>query len=118
MATATITLTTIGTAAGPFDLYSNSDPYVVPFETGITRAQLLAGFLWNNLPTAATIVRVKSTIYCVNFLNINVTNATTTTAGPTTTTTTTTAAPTTTTTSTTTTTTTAAPTTTTTTTAP
>ena len=118
MATATITLTTIGTAAGPFDLYSNSDSYVVPFETGITRAQLLAGFLSNNLPTAATIVRVKSTTYCVNFLNINVTNATTTTAGPTTTTTTTTAAPTTTTTSTTTTTTTAAPTTTTTTTAP
>jgi hypothetical protein len=83
MATATITLTTIGLAAGPFELYSDSDSYTVPFETGLTRAQLLAGFLSNNLPTSATIVRVKSTTYCVNYLDINVTPyTTTTTAAP------------------------------------
>lgn len=73
MATATIKLTTIGTAAGPFNLYSNVDSYTTPFETGLTRAQLLAGFLSNNLPTAATIVRVKSGVYCVNYLDINIT---------------------------------------------
>lgn len=74
MATATIKLTTIGSAAGPFNLYSNVDSYVLPFETGLTRAQLLAGYLSNNLPTAATTVRVKSTVYCVNYLDITVTN--------------------------------------------
>jgi hypothetical protein len=73
MATATIKLTTIGTSAGPFDLYSNADSYTTPFETGLTRTQLLAGFLSNNLPPAATIVRVKSNLYCVNYLDINIT---------------------------------------------
>ena len=74
MATATIKLTTIGLAAGPFDIYSNTDGFSVPFETGITRAQLLAGYLSNNLPALATTVRVKSTLYCVNYLDITVTN--------------------------------------------
>jgi hypothetical protein len=85
MATATIKLTTIGSGAGPFNLYSDSDSYSVAFETGLTRAQLLAGYLSNNLPSTATIVRVKSTLYCVNYLDINVTNpapTTTTTHAP------------------------------------
>lgn len=73
MATATIKLTTIGLAAGPFDVYSNVDSYAVPFETGLTRAQLLAGYLTHNLPDAATTVRVKSTLYCVNYIDISVT---------------------------------------------
>jgi hypothetical protein len=73
MATATIKLTTIGAAAGPFNLYTNVDSYTTPFETGITRAQLLAGFLSNNLPGIATTVRVKSSLYCVNYLDINIT---------------------------------------------
>lgn len=74
MATATIKLTTIGAAAGPFDIYSNFDSYATPFETGITRTQLLAGYLSHNLPDSATTIRVKSTVYCVNYLDINVTN--------------------------------------------
>jgi hypothetical protein len=73
MATATIKLTTIGAAAGPFNLYTNVDSYTTPFETGLTRAQLLAGFLSNNLPGIATTVRVKSSLYCVNYLDINIT---------------------------------------------
>ena len=87
MATATIKLTTIGTSAGPFNLYSNVDSYAVAFETGLTRAQLLAGYISNGLPNLATVVRVKSTIYCINYIDINVTNCysgttTTTTAAP------------------------------------
>ena len=85
MAIATITLTTAGSATGPFDLYSNIDSYTTPFATGVTRAQILAGYLTYNLPTMATIVRVKSTIYCVNYLDINVTPLTTTTTTTTTT---------------------------------
>lgn len=73
MATGTIKLTTIGLAAGPFNLYSNADSFSVPFETGLTRAQLLAGYLSNNFPAAATVIRVKSTLYCVNYLDITVT---------------------------------------------
>lgn len=73
-ATATIKLTTIGLAAGPFDLYSNADGFTMAFETGLTRAQLLAGYLSHNLSDSATVVRVKSTLYCVNYLDINVTN--------------------------------------------
>jgi hypothetical protein len=92
MAIATIKLTTAGVATGPFDLYSNLDSFAVPFATGVTRAQILAGYQTSNfpsLPSLPTIVRVKSTVYCVNYLDINVTPLTTTTAGPTTTTTTT-----------------------------
>jgi len=91
MAIATITLTTAGAATGPFDLYSNIDGYTTPFATGVTRAQILAGYLTNNfpsLPSLPTIVRVKSTVYCVNYLDINVTPMTTTTTSTTTTTTT------------------------------
>ena len=73
MATATIKLTTIGIAAGPFDLYSDVDSFSVPFATGVTRSQLLAGYLTHNLPDSATSVRVQSTIYCVNHLDIPVT---------------------------------------------
>jgi len=82
MAIATITLTTAGLATGPFDLYSDLDEFSVPFATGVTRDQMLAGYLTYNLPdypTMTTIVRVKSTVYCVNYLDINVTPLTTTT---------------------------------------
>jgi len=86
MAIATIKLTTAGIATGPFDLYSDSDGFTTPFATGVTRDQILAGYLTYNLPTLpimTTIVRVKSTIYCVNYLDINVpTTTTTTTTAP------------------------------------
>ena len=73
MAVGTIKLTTIGLAAGPFDLYSNADSFTTPFAVGITRAQLLAGYQSNNFPDLATIIRVKSTLYCINYLDITVT---------------------------------------------
>ncbi len=82
MSIATITLTTAGSATGPFDLYSDLDGFTIPFATGVTRAEILAGYLTYNLPnypTMTTIVRVKSTVYCVNYLDINVTPLTTTT---------------------------------------
>ena len=39
-----ITLSLAGTETGPFDLYSNVDGFTTPFDTGVSRAALLAGY--------------------------------------------------------------------------
>lgn len=117
-----ITITSSGVDTGPFDLYSDVDDFTTPFETGISRDDLITGYLAMNVPDGSIAVRVVSTGVCAiqrDILIDTLTTTTTTTVAPTTTTTTT-VAPTTTTTTTvaptTTTTTTVAPTTTTTTT--
>ena len=88
-------LTSAGLDTGPFDLYSDLDGFVTPFETGVLKATLILGYS-TTVPDYATIVRVKSTNDCVNYVDINLqypitstTTTTTTTASPTTTTTTT-----------------------------
>lgn len=86
-------LTSAGTNTGPFSLYSNIDGYTVPFQTNISRNQLLLGFMSTLVPTSTTIVRIQSTGDCVQYVDINVepkTSTTTTTSSSTTTTTTTT----------------------------
>ncbi len=101
--TVLITLTAAGADLDNFELYSDTDGYTVPFEVGITRAQLLAGYTSVLVPDLTTIIRVTSTGICINSTDIGVdvtTTTTTTTVAPTTTTTTT-VAPTTTTTTTT-----------------
>jgi hypothetical protein len=113
---AIITLTTAGTNTGPFNLFSDVDSYVTPFESNVPRASLIAGYTTNLIPDAATIVRVKSNGACTNYIDLTYpgtpTTTTTTTTTTSTSTTTTTAPPPPTTTSTTTTTTTPAATTT------
>ena len=113
---ATITLTTAGTNTGPFNLLSDVDSYITPFESNVPRASLIAGYTTNLIPDAATIVRVKSNGACTNYIDLTYpgtpTTTTTTTTTTSTSTTTTTAPPPPTTTSTTTTTTTPAATTT------
>lgn len=75
-----ITLTAAGTNTGPlFNLYSDTDGYVVPFESGVTKAALVAGYLSTLVPNGTTIVRVQSTGACTNYIDINVVNTTTTT---------------------------------------
>lgn len=90
--TAEIKLSTAGAGTGPFNLYANTDGFTVPFEVGISKAALLAGFITNNLPVLGgtpTIIRVKSTLYCTNYVDISVTPLPTTTTTTSTTTTTT-----------------------------
>ena len=92
--TVLLTLTSAGTNSGPFDLYTELDGYTNAFETGVTRNQLLAGYLSAVVPDNATIVRATSLGACVNSLDIildygSPTTTTTSTVGPTTTTTTT-----------------------------
>jgi len=92
MITVLITLTSAGIDLGPFELYSDTDGYAVPFESGITKNQLLAGYSSALVPDATTIIRALSTGVCTNYVDLVIvvpTTTTTTTAAPTTTTTTT-----------------------------
>jgi hypothetical protein len=96
--TVLITLTTAGSSTGSFSLYSNVDSYSTPFETGVAKSSLLAGYTSVLVPTSTTTVRVMSTGTCTNYVDISVvpcptTTTTTSTSTSTTTTTTTTAAP-------------------------
>lgn len=89
--TVLITLTIAGADSGPFDLYSNIDGFTSAFETGVSKASLLAGYASALVPDYTTTVRVKSSGVCVNYVDIlleSTTTTTTTIIGSTTTTTT------------------------------
>ncbi|MCI4437657.1 MAG: hypothetical protein JHC33_12695 [Ignisphaera sp.] len=66
--TVLLTLTTAGSDTGSFDLYSNLD-YAIPFETGVGKATLEAGYS-TEVPDGATIVRITSTGDCINSVDI------------------------------------------------
>lgn len=91
--TALITLTTAGADSGPFNLFTNVDSYVTAFAIGVTKASLVAGYSSAVVPDGATIIRVKSTGACTNFIDITLSNVTTTTTSSSTTTTSTTLPP-------------------------
>jgi hypothetical protein len=77
--TVLITLTTVGSDAGPFNLYSNIDGYVSAFETGVSKASLLAGYSSALVPDSTTTIRVLSTGLCNNYIDIILEKTTTTT---------------------------------------
>jgi len=58
---------TAGIDTGPFEIYSNATGTFVLVESGISRAQLVAGYICYIMPDGTTIVRVKSTGSCTNF---------------------------------------------------
>jgi len=68
--TGVITISTIGTDSGPFNIYSDVDGYVSPFALNISRAELLTGYITNSIPDGTQQVRVVSTGTCLNSLNI------------------------------------------------
>ena len=74
-----ITLTLAGSDTGPFNLYSNADGYTTAFETGISRAALIAGYTSNLAPIGTTEVLVRSTGVCDRDLYLDVVGAPTTT---------------------------------------
>ena len=82
--TVLITLTTTGANTGPFDLFSDADSYVAPFETGVAKIDLTSGYTSSLVPDLATIVRVQSDGACVNYIDLTIvtTTTTTTTAAP------------------------------------
>jgi hypothetical protein len=77
--TVLITLTTAGTDSGPFDLYSDLDGYTSAFESGVSKASLLAGYASALVPDYTNIIRVKSNGDCVNYIDIPLPGYTTTT---------------------------------------
>ena len=86
--TVVITLTVAGSDTGPFNLFSNLDAYTSAFETGVSKASLLAGYPSALVPDYTTIVRVSSAGDCTNFLDIPLYSITTTTSSTSSTTTT------------------------------
>ena len=69
----TITLTTAGADTGPFNLYSDVDGYLSAFETGVSKASLLAGYISSLVPNGTTIVRVMSaSALCTNYVDITI----------------------------------------------
>jgi|SRR3990172_4751764 len=77
-----IQLLSAGANVGPFNLYSNLSG--VPFAVNISRATLLAGDTYNNVPDGTTIIQIESTGVCENsiYTEIDGTTTTTTTAAP------------------------------------
>lgn len=65
-----LTLTTAGADTGPFNLFSDADGYTTAFETNVDKASLIAGYT-TIAPSGSTIIRVKSTGLCTNFVDIN-----------------------------------------------
>lgn len=74
-----LTLTTAGADTGPFDLYSDVDSFTTPFETGVLKSALVAGYTSSLAPSGTTTVRVQSTGLCTNFIDIVLVAPTTTT---------------------------------------
>jgi hypothetical protein len=68
--TTLITLTNVGSDAGPFNLYSNADGYDQPFDTDISADELIAGYTTPFVPNDATIIRVVSMGVCANRIDI------------------------------------------------
>ena len=87
--TVLVTLTLAGTDVGPFNLFSNVDGYTTALATGVSRTALVAGYNLLNVPDNASVIRVKSTGTCTNYLDILLSGATTTTTSSTSSTTTT-----------------------------
>ena len=93
--TVIITLTAAGADTGPFDLYSNVDGYLSPFDVSVPKAPLLTGYTSTTVHDSALIIRVVSTSGCTNHVDlpIETTTSTTTTNTSSTTSSSTTAVP-------------------------
>jgi hypothetical protein len=88
--TVLITLTLAGSDVGPFNLYSDADGYTTPFETGVSRTALIAGYTSTIVPEDSTEVLARSTGVCSRDLYMPIEGAPTTTTTTTSTTSTTT----------------------------
>jgi hypothetical protein len=76
--TVLITLAIAGTDSGPFDLYSNNDGYTSAFESGVSKAALLAGYPSSLVPDYTVVIRVRSNNeLCTNYVDIPVIEPTT-----------------------------------------
>lgn len=77
--TVLITLITAGADTGPFDLYSNLDGYITPFETDVDKTSFTSGYSSILVPDYTTIIRIQSKGSCINYYDVILENTTTTT---------------------------------------
>lgn len=76
-----ITLTSAGADTGPFNLYSNIDGFLSPFETSVAKIDLEAGYISYLVPDGTSTVRVMSTsLLCNNYIDLVIATTTTTTS--------------------------------------
>ena len=68
--TVLITLIVAGANTGPFNLYSDVDGYVTPFESGVAKSALLAGYTSTLVPLGTNVIRVLSQGDCTNYVDI------------------------------------------------
>jgi hypothetical protein len=80
MMTVLITLTTAGSDTGPFDLYSDVDGFVVPFENNVPKASLVSGYTSFLVPNGTVVIRVTSDSVCINYIDLIISGTTTTTS--------------------------------------
>lgn len=88
--TVLITLTLAGADTGPFNLYSDANGYLAPFETGVLKSALQAGYTSVLVPDGSTVIRVQSNSACTNYIDFPISGITTTTTSTSTSTSTTT----------------------------
>lgn len=77
-----------GSDTGPFNLYSDVDGYSSPFESSVTKADLLAGYISTSVPLGTTVIRAVSFGTCTNYLDMPIQSTTTSTSSSSSTTTT------------------------------
>jgi len=65
----TLYLTEAGTDTGYFSLYSDADSYTTPFETGVSKADLVAGYYSDQVPDGTNTVRIISNTICTNYVD-------------------------------------------------
>jgi len=70
--TVIITLTSFGDDIGPIDIYTDSDGYTTPIETGLNVALFATGYHCNVVPDDATNIRLQSTGVCDTVLNLSI----------------------------------------------
>jgi hypothetical protein len=66
---ATIKLTMAGSSDTLFSLYSDADLFANPFDSGISKADMISGYTTNTVPDTATIIRIKKE-GCDDFLDL------------------------------------------------
>jgi hypothetical protein len=68
-----IQLTIADVDTGPvFNLFSDVNNYSSPFESGVSKTALLTGHITSAVPGLASIIRVKSTGNCLNYVDLQI----------------------------------------------
>ncbi len=77
--TGVIQITTIGSDADNFYLFSDVNGFTSAFAVGVSAAELIAGYATDQIPNGTTVVRALSDAPCNSYIDIPITAKATTT---------------------------------------